>query len=77
MSVVLHIIFMPPVHFSIFTVQRGTIIVFMAAPLPGIIPGIDAGMLPVMPIDPIIEFIMFALSYFCRQRSRFSRLQEK
>jgi hypothetical protein len=40
------VIFMPPVHFSIFILQRGTIIMFMAGalagicvPMPGIMPG--------------------------------------
>jgi hypothetical protein len=41
------VIFMPPVHFSIFILQRGTIIMFMAGALVGIcapMPGIIAGM---------------------------------
>lgn len=48
-----HVIFMPPWHFSIFIVQRGTII------MPGMV-GAAAGMLapgiePIVPIEPIIE----------------------
>jgi hypothetical protein len=58
LSVVLHRIFMPPVHFSIFTVQRGTIMQFMPGALPGIMDPMPAGMLPVIAIDPIIELTM-------------------
>jgi hypothetical protein len=41
-SSLLQVIFMPPLHFSIFMVHRGTIIMFMLA-----------GMAPVLPIIPV------------------------
>jgi hypothetical protein len=50
-----HVIFMPPWHFSIFMVQRGT----MHMPIPGIIEDIPdiwpIGIPPDIPIAPIIE----------------------
>jgi hypothetical protein len=45
-----HVIFMPPLHFSIFIVQRGTMHICM-------LPGAATGMLPAIaepPMDPII-----------------------
>ncbi len=55
-------IFMPPVHFSILTVQRGTIMQFMPGAAPGIMVVMPAGMLPVIPIDPIAELTMVLIS---------------
>jgi hypothetical protein len=55
------VIFIPPVHFSMVTLQRGTIIVDIgdimlgiAVPMPGIIE-------PGMPIVPVIGFIMVVI----------------
>jgi hypothetical protein len=50
LSVQVHVTFMPPVHFSNFMVQRGTIIMFMPAGMPGVIPV----PMPVPPIMPVI-----------------------
>ncbi len=55
-------IFMPPVHFSILTVQRGTIMQFMPGAVPGIMVVMPAGMLPVIPIDPIAELTIVLIS---------------
>jgi hypothetical protein len=64
LSVQLHMIFMPPVHFSIFTVQRGTIMQFMPGAAPGIIGVIAAGMLPDIAVDPFVEVaICFLISF--------------
>jgi hypothetical protein len=55
-----HMIFMPPVHFSIVTLQRGTMIVDMGDIMPGMvvpIPGIEPG----MPIVVLIGFIIVAI----------------
>jgi hypothetical protein len=54
LSVQVHVTFMPPVHFSNFMVQRGTIIMFMPA---GMLPG-----MPVVPVPPIMPVIMAARS---------------
>ena len=50
LSVQVHMTFMPPWHFSNFMVQRGTIIMFMPAGMPGVIPV----PMPVPPIMPVI-----------------------
>jgi hypothetical protein len=78
LSVQLHMIFMPPVHFSIFTVQRGTIMQFMPGAAPGIIGVIAAGMLPAIPVVPFVEVAIardFPLPTL--RRPSLSRLQEK
>jgi hypothetical protein len=54
LSVQEQLTFMPPVHFSNFMVQRGTIIMFMPV-------GMPAG-IPVAPVPPIIPVIMAARS---------------
>jgi hypothetical protein len=50
LSVQVHVTFMPPAHLSNFMVQRGTIIMFMPAGMPGVIPV----PMPVPPIMPVI-----------------------
>jgi hypothetical protein len=55
LSLQLQMIFMPPVHFSIFTVQRGTIMKFMPGAAAGIIGVIAAGMLPDIAVVPFVE----------------------
>jgi hypothetical protein len=49
----LHVIFMPPAHFSMVILQRGTIIIWGAAgivPVPPIVPMPVIGPMPVIPI---------------------------
>jgi hypothetical protein len=68
------VIFMPPGHFSIFIVHRGTIIMFMPegigmVPVPPIIPGPIAGVLRLaMPIPArSITFVDIAFPPRCRR----------
>jgi hypothetical protein len=49
----MQLIFMPPVHFSNFIVQRGTIIMFIPAGMPVAMPGVPIAV-PPMPIMPVI-----------------------
>jgi hypothetical protein len=57
MSVQLQTIFIPPVHFSIFTVQRGTIMVFIPGMAAGIIGVMPAGILP-NSFEPVFELFI-------------------
>jgi hypothetical protein len=58
----MHLIFMPPVHFSIFIVQRGRII---DPAIDGIGPGIGAAGISAIPGWPIIpRFIIITLAMF-------------
>jgi hypothetical protein len=65
-SSLVHIIFIPSVHFSIFMVQRGIIIMFMAGM--AIIPGAPPIIVPGMFIRSIVimVFIVFAFLLFCQ-----------
>jgi hypothetical protein len=57
----LQVIFMPPAHFSIFIVQRGTMAMPAGAPdmVPGIaMPGIEVPVVPSMPLSIIIMVIV-------------------
>jgi hypothetical protein len=69
------VIFMPPGHFSIFIVQRGTIIMFMPAGIavaPPIIPGPMAG--APMPIPAMliparsIDLVVISVAPDCRKQ---------
>src|SRR4051794_21017712 len=71
LSSLVHIIFIPPVHFSIFTVQRGTIIIFAVV---GIEDGMPIVPMPVVPIPArsiiIALVISFGSSEFRSESSR-------
>jgi hypothetical protein len=56
----MHLIFIPPAHFSIFIVQRGRII---APAMPGIIPGAGGADRSAIPAGPVIpRFIIITLA---------------
>jgi hypothetical protein len=60
----LQVIFIPPVHFSIFMVQRGTIIIedpVGIVPVEPIIPGVAAAPIPI-PARSIIIAVAMSLS---------------
>jgi hypothetical protein len=73
-SSLVQVIFMPPVHFSIFIVQRGTIIMFMPAgigPVPPII-GVPMAGLPMagMPIPArSISLLVMSIAPGCRVKT--------
>ena len=58
-----HITFIPPVHFSIFIVQRGIIIPFIAGMVMGI-PVIGMLIEPIIPIPRSMVIMLFIVSSF-------------
>jgi hypothetical protein len=79
LSSLVHIIFMPPSHFSIRTVHRGTIIMFIGVVMPegpAIVPPAIPGAVPVIPNGPrsiiIAGFIINSRSRSCNLMNRSS-----
>jgi hypothetical protein len=73
LSSLVHFIFMPPGHFSIWSVQRGTIIIFIGPAIPDgpviVPPGIPGIPMPGIPIAPRSIITALFIGPSCVRRS--------